>query len=129
MKNAAIALSSAHDSHNIVMVSDNERDSILALEKLQELTGGIVLVSNGEVIDALQLEVGGIMTDSSAFSVKERLENMEHHAGRLGVNDDIDDPFLSLAFLSLPVIPDLKLTDKGLFDVRNFKLISLEAGE
>lgn len=129
LKNAAIALSIAHDSHNIVMVSDNERDSLIALEKLQEMSGGIVLVSNGKVIDALQLEVGGIMTNSSAMSVKEKLENMENFARKLGVNDDIDDPFLSLAFLSLPVIPDLKVTDKGLFDVRNFKLISLEAGE
>ena len=129
LKNAAIALSVAHDSHNIILVSDNEEDAIIALKKIHEMTGGIVLVSQGKVIDALQLEVGGIMTNSSGEMVKKRLENMEHHARNLGVNDEIDDPFLSLAFMSLPVIPELKVTDKGLFDVRNFRLISLEAGE
>ena len=63
------------------------------------------------------------------MSLKERLEYMDKEARKLGVSKEIDDPFLSLAFLSLPVIPDLKCTDKGLFDVRKFKIIPIEAGE
>lgn len=129
LKNAAIALSIAHDSHNIVIVGDNERDMLVALKKIKEISGGIVLVESGKVYDYLQLEVAGLMTNKSGQYVKEKLERMEKHVRKLGVSDDIDDPFLALAFLSLPVIPDLKCTDKGLFDVRNFKLIPLEAGE
>ena len=129
LKNAAIALSIAHDSHNIVLVTDNEADAKIALSKIKEMTGGIVLVSNGKVLDYLQLEVAGIMTNNTAVSVKKKLESMEKHARALGVSDDIDDPFLSLAFLSLPVVPEIKCTDKGLFDVRKFKIIPLEAGE
>jgi len=129
LKNAAIALSVAHDSHNVVVVGDNERDIRKALETILKIQGGIVLVENGEIFDYLNLEVAGLMTDSPAEHVKEKLEIMEKRARELGVSKDIDDPFLALAFLSLPVIPDLKLTDKGLFDVRNFRIISLEAGE
>lgn len=129
LKNAAIALSIAHDSHNIVLVSDNELDSIIALEKIKEIQGGIVLVHNQKIVDYLQLEVAGIMTNKPGEYVKDKLENLDKEARKLGVSDEIEDPFLSLAFLSLPVIPDLKCTDKGLFDVRKFKIIPLEAGE
>jgi len=129
LKNAAIALSVAHDSHNIIVVGDNELDVLVALKKIDEIQGGIVLVENGKVFDFLRLEVAGLMTDKPAEHVRDKLEIMEKRARELGVSNKIDDPFLSLAFLSLPVIPDLKLTDKGLFDVRKFKIISLEAGE
>lgn len=129
LKNAAIALSIAHDSHNIVLVTDNEKDALVALTKIKEMQGGIVLVSNGIVLDFLRLEVGGIMTNDSAIKVRNTLESLEIHARNLGVSNEIVDPFLSLAFLSLPVVPEIKCTDKGLFDVRNFKLISLEAGD
>lgn len=128
LKNAAIALSVAHDSHNIVVVGDNEQDVTIALKKIKEISGGIVLVSEGKVYDFLPLEVAGLMTDKPAEYVRDKLEHMEEFARKLGVKDDIDDPFLALAFLSLPVIPDIKVTDKGLFDVRNFKIIPLEAG-
>ncbi|XMB72131.1 adenine deaminase [Mycoplasmatota bacterium WC30] len=129
LKNAAIALSIAHDSHNVIVVGDNEKDVIIALNKIKEMTGGIVLVSGGKIIDSLILEVAGLMTDEPATHVKEKLEHMEEKAREFGVSEDIVDPFLSLGFLSLPVIPDIKCTDKGLFDVRNFKIIPLEAGE
>ncbi|XFA98936.1 adenine deaminase [Candidatus Izemoplasma sp. B36] len=129
LKNAAIALSIAHDSHNIVLVSDNETDSLVALKKIKEMTGGIVLVSKGKILGSLQLEVGGIMTNGSAIKVRDDLENLEKQIRNLGVSEEIVDPFLSLAFLSLPVVPEIKVTDLGLFDVRNFKLITLEAGD
>lgn len=129
LKNAAIALSIAHDSHNVIVVGDNEIDISLAIKKIEEIKGGIVLVENGKVYDFLSLEIAGIMTNKPAKFVKEKLENMEQKARELGVQDDIDDPYLVLAFLSLPVVPDLKCTDKGLFDVRNFRIITLEAGK
>ncbi|MBN2540858.1 MAG: adenine deaminase [Bacilli bacterium] len=129
LKHAAIALSVAHDSHNVIVVGDNEMDIRVALKAIKEINGGIVLVEQGKVYDALPLEVAGLMTDKSGEFVKEKLEHMEKRARQLGVAKEIDDPFLVLAFLSLPVIPDLKCTDKGLFDVRRFKLIPLEAGE
>lgn len=129
LKNAAIALSIAHDSHNVVVVGDNELDVSVAIKKIQEIQGGIVLVKNGEVFDSLNLEVAGIMTNKDAIHVREKLENMEMEVRKLGVKDDIDDPFLVLAFLSLPVVPDIKCTDMGLFDVRKFKIITIEAGE
>lgn len=69
------------------------------------------------------------MTNKPGEYVKDKLEHMEKKVREMGVSKEIDDPFLSLAFLSLPVIPDIKITDKGLFDVVNFKIIPLEAGE
>ncbi|OQX93370.1 MAG: adenine deaminase [Bacteroidetes bacterium] len=129
LKKGAIALSVAHDSHNVVVVGDNETDVLVALEKIKEITGGIVLVENGKVYDFLQLEVAGLMTNKPGEYVKDKLEHMEKKVREMGVSKEIDDPFLSLAFLSLPVIPDIKITDKGLFDVVNFKIIPLEAGE
>ncbi len=129
LRHAAIALSVAHDSHNVVVVGDNENDILIALQTIKEIQGGIVLVENGAVFDYLQLEVAGLMTDQSGEFVSEKLERLEKRARELGVKNEIDDPFLVLAFLSLPVIPDLKCTDKGLFDVRKFKIIPLEAGE
>jgi len=128
LKNAAIALSIAHDSHNVIAVGDNEKDILLAVKKIEEIQGGIVLVENGKVYNYLSLEVAGLMTNHPAKHVKEKLDVMEEKARELGVQDNIDDPYLVLAFLSLPVVPDIKCTDKGLFDVRNFKIISLEAG-
>jgi adenine deaminase len=129
LKNAAIALSIAHDSHNVIVVGDNETDVSVAIQKIQEIQGGIVLVRDGIVFDYLELEIAGIMTNKHAPYVREKLENMEKEIRKLGVKEEIDDPFLVLAFLSLPVIPDIKCTDKGLFDVRKFKIISIEAGE
>ncbi len=129
LKNAAIALSVAHDSHNIVVVGNNEHDIYVALNKMNEIQGGIVLVKDGQVLDYLRLEVAGLMTNKSGEYVKEKLEKIEEMARKLGVEEDIEDPFMALAFLSLPVIPDIKCTDKGLFDVLNFRIIPLEAGD
>lgn len=128
LKNAAIALSIAHDSHNVICISDNETDALTAIRKIKEINGGIVLASQGKVIDYLRLEVAGLMTNQPALHVKQKLEAMDKAARALGVSDEVDDPFLSLAFLSLPVIPEIKCTDRGLFDVLHFKLIPIEAG-
>ncbi len=127
LKNGAVAMTIAHDSHNLVIISDNDEDMLIAAKKIKEIQGGIVLVHNHEVYDYLQLEVGGIMTENDYKQVEAKLSRMESFSRKMGIHEDIDDPFLSLAFLSLPVIPDLKVTDFGLFDVKKFKIIPLEA--
>jgi len=129
LKNGAIALTIAHDSHNLICIGDNDSDMLKAIDELIRLQGGICLVKNHQIVDSLQLEVGGVMTSKSAEFVDSVLQKMEKEIRKMGVKDDITDPFLNLAFLSLPVIPSLKLTDKGLFDVDQFKLIPIEAGE
>jgi len=127
LKNGAVAMTIAHDSHNLVIISDNDEDMLIAAKKIKEIQGGIVLVHNHEVYDYLQLEVAGIITENDYKQVEAKLSRMESFSRKMGIHEDIDDPFLSLAFLSLPVIPDLKVTDFGLFDVNKFKIIPLEA--
>ena len=99
----------------------------LAASKMNEIQGGIVLVKDGKVLHSLQLEVGGIMTNREALVVSESLKLMKTAMKEMGLSKDIDDPFISLAFLALPVIPALKLTDRGLFDVNRFKIVSIES--
>ena len=129
LKNGAVAMTIAHDSHNLILIGDNDADMFTALEEIDRIQGGIVLVRNGEVVDSLQLEFGGIMTNKDVKVVESKIKNMDTILRDMGVNEKVDDPFLSLAFMSLPVIPEIKLTDKGLFDVASFKHISLEVDE
>ena len=125
-KNGALAMTIAHDSHNLIIVGSSDDDMRLAAEKINEIQGGIVLVRNGKVIHFLKLEVGGIMTNAESIVVSESLKYMKKEIKDMGLDQDIDDPFISLAFLALPVIPTLKLTDRGLFDVNQFKIVSIE---
>lgn len=125
LTNGAVALTIAHDSHNIIVVGDNDQDMHVAVRELQRVKGGMTIVSGGEVLNTLQLEVAGLMTGASMESVQAKLEVMEKVALEKGVNKEID-PFLTLAFLALPVIPDLKLTDRGLFDVGKFAFVPIE---
>ncbi len=127
LKNGAIAMTIAHDSHNIIIIGDNDRSMEVALDAVVKYQGGIVLVEHDQVVEALQLEIAGIMTTSDVKTVSSKLLSMTQKANQMGLNDAIDDPFISLAFLSLPVIPALKLTDCGLFDVETFKHIPIEA--
>jgi len=84
------------------------------------------LVRDGKVMYSLKLEVGGIMTNAESIVVSESLKSMKREIKDMGLDRDIDDPFISLAFLALPVIPSLKLTDRGLFDVDQFKIVAIE---
>ena len=126
LKNGALAMTIAHDSHNLIMVGSNDLDMKVAAQKIQEIQGGIVLVQNGVVSEFLELEVGGIMTTQSETIVQETLLRMKRKIQKMGLNPQVDDPFISLAFLALPVIPKLKLTDRGLFDVELFKIVPIE---
>lgn len=126
IKNGAVALSIAHDSHNLIVIGDNDEDMKIAMKHIEKIQGGVALVNNGKVINSLTLEVGGLMTNQDVKVIEESISSMDKYVRGMGVNKNVDDPFLTLAFLSLPVIPELKLTDKGLFDTSVFNLVSLE---
>lgn len=124
IKNGAIAQTIAHDSHNIVCIGDNDRDMVIAIDHIKEKQGGIVVVKEGEIVGELHLPLGGLMSTLSAKEVTGQLNKLITVAYDLGINKEVD-PFLTLAFLALPVIPEIKITDKGLFDVGQFKHISI----
>jgi adenine deaminase len=123
LKNGAIGSSVAHDSHNIVIVGTNDRDIFKTVEVIQSMRGGLAVVSNGRVFASLPLPIAGLMSETSVARVKLQLEVL-HRASRT-IGCKLPDPFMTLSFLSLPVIPELKITDKGLVDVNQFKLVPL----
>ena len=127
MKEGAIALSIAHDSHNIIVVGVNDDDMELAVEELINQGGGIVLVKDKEVIESMPMEIGGLMSNESGEWVDKKLTNIHKMAHEnLSVSETVE-PVMTLCFMSLAVIPELKLTDMGLFDVTQFKFIPIEA--
>lgn len=126
IKGGAIAMSIAHDSHNIIVVGDNDTDMVCAVEELIRLGGGVTMVKSGKVLDSLPLPIAGLMTDETGVYVNKMLNSMHKVAlEELHVNPDVD-PFMTLCFMALPVIPAVKLTDVGLFDVMRFKFIPIE---
>ncbi|GAA0714597.1 adenine deaminase [Paraclostridium ghonii] len=125
LKNGAIASTVAHDSHNIIVVGDNDEDIINAVDEIKRIGGGLAISSNNEILDSLSLPIAGLMSDKDINYVSEKLENMLSIAyEKLNVSKDIE-PFMTLAFLALPVIPHIKITDRGLFDVDNFKFMKI----
>lgn len=125
IQGGAIAQTIGHDSHNMIVVGDNAPDMIRAVNLLVEQAGGIVLVKEGKKLAGLPLEIGGLMTDKPLTEVDERAADL-YQAAREQMNiPETVDPFVALSFMSLPVIPALKLTTKGLFDVVSFKHIPL----
>lgn len=126
LKNGAVAMTISHDSHNLIIIGDNDKDMKIAMKEIERIQGGITLVNNGKIVDSIRLEVAGLMTNTDVKEIEAKLKFMEEAARKMGLNKEVDDAFLSLAFMSLPVIPELKLTDMGLFDVKEFKLVSLE---
>ncbi len=129
IENGAIGSTIAHDSHNILVVGDNDQDILKVIKELEKIGGGITIVSNGAVLKSLPLEIGGIMTSGDIHNTNSTLkEMMQISYDLLKVNPKID-PFMTLAFMALPVIPKLKLTDIGLFDVEEFNFIDIESVE
>ncbi|MDD3114118.1 MAG: adenine deaminase [Anaerovibrio sp.] len=124
LKRGALASTVAHDSHNLIVVGTNDTDMLTAVKELQRMGGGICIVENGQLTDALPLPVGGLMTNEPAEAVAKKQEEIIARAREMGV-PEFYSPFLTLAFLSLPVIPSLKLTNRGLVDVDSFKFISV----
>jgi len=123
LKRGAIGSSVAHDSHNVVIVGTNDQDMIKAAGVIQAMKGGLVVILNGRVLASLPLPIAGLMSDASVDRVNLRLEALHRAAKNLGCR--IPDPFMVLSFLSLPVIPELKITDKGLVDVNQFEFVPL----
>jgi len=123
LKKGAIGSSVAHDSHNLVIVGTNDQDILKAAEVIQAMSGGLVAVLDGRVLASLPLPIAGLMSEASVAQVNLQLEALHHAAKNLGC--EIPDPFMTLSFLSLPVIPELKITDKGLVDVNQFKFVPL----
>jgi adenine deaminase len=121
----AIASSVGHDSHNLIVVGTNTRDMRAAFAALAESGGGFCVVRDGAVQSRLALPMGGLMTNQSPEKVTESLKSLHHASQSTGCI--LPEPFLQLAFLSLPVIPSLKLTDKGLVDVDRFEMIDVRA--
>lgn len=125
LKNGAIATSVAHDSHNIVVVGDNDDDMLVALADVAAMGGGFTLCSAGKVLAHLPLPIGGLMSDRSADEVARQMAHLLAVAReQLGVNAEIQ-PLMTLVFMTLPVIPALKLTSTGLFDVGSFELVDI----
>ena len=126
IKEGAVALSVAHDSHNIIVVGVSDEEMAFAAEALKEQSGGVVRVKDGKVIDSMPMPIAGLMSDQSAEWVDAKLTALHEKAYEvLGVNDDVE-PVMTLCFMSLAVIPELKLTDEGLFDVTKFAFIDVE---
>ena len=109
-----MATSVSHDSHNIIVVGTSEDDCAAAANRVVELNGGIVVWDQGKSVAEVPLAIAGIMSDESLTSVNEKLEFAKAH--ELGVNPGID-PFMTLSFMALPVIPSLRITTRGVFDV------------
>ncbi|MDF2636979.1 MAG: Adenine deaminase [Pelosinus sp.] len=124
MHAGAIASTVAHDSHNVVVIGASDSDMIMAVQELARIKGGIAIVNKGKVLGSLALPLAGLMADQDIHIVHDQLDSLHNIAYELGVNACYD-PFMTLAFMSLPVIPALKLTDKGLVDVNNFGVLEV----
>lgn len=125
LKRGALASTVGHDSHNLIVIGTNDEDMLAAVQELQRIGGGICIAEDGQISGVLPLPVGGLMTNEPALMVAKQQAEMIALAREMGV-PEFYSPFLTLAFLSLPVIPSLKLTDRGLVDVDSFKFIPLE---
>jgi len=121
LKRGALASSIAHDSHNIVAVGASDEDILAAVKEVERLHGGLVVAADGKVMDSLALPIAGLLSDKPLGVVVDKLEKLEQLARSLGT--PLKSPFATLSFLALPVIPELRLTDRGLVDVNQFKLI------
>lgn len=127
IKEGAVALSVAHDSHNIIVVGVSDEEMEFAVNSLIKQEGGIVLVKEGKVIESMPMPIAGLMSDQSGEWVDQKLTDIHAKAyEELGISGDVE-PVMTLCFMSLAVIPEVKLTDMGLFDVTTFSFIPVEA--
>ena len=122
IKNGAIASTVAHDSHNIVVVGDNDRDMELAVQELIKVQGGYTIIEKGSVVDTLPLVIMGLISDKPYEEVNKKLKKMINYSRKMGINEKID-PFINLSFMALPVIPELRVTSRGIYDVVEDKFL------
>ncbi|MBW2206261.1 MAG: adenine deaminase, partial [Deltaproteobacteria bacterium] len=123
LQGGAIASSVAHDSHNVIVVGTNDRDMCHAAETLRDMGGGMVAVRSETTLAKVPLQVAGLMSVESVDVLVKQLNTLEQEVASLGCS--ISDPFMRLSFLALPVIPQLRLTDRGLVDVDAFDFVPL----
>ena len=126
LKKGAIASSVSHDSHNIVVIGTHDGDMYTAAVQVVKMQGGIVAALNGQVLEALPLPVAGLMSDRSAEFVREKQKRLNEIAKMLG--SKLSDPFMAMSFLTLPPIPEIRITDRGLIDAVKFKVVPLFCG-
>ncbi len=124
LKHGAFATSVAHDSHNIIVAGENDKDMLLAIAQIEAMGGGIAITKNGKVLGSLALPYGGLMTNKPITETAETLLGL-HKIAKEENGVSVSDPFMTLAFMSLPVIPKLKITDRGLVDVDKFDFVPL----
>ncbi len=125
LKRGAIACTVAHDSHNIIVVGANDSDMLAAAREAAKRGGGLTAVADGRTLAGVPLPIAGLMSDKPIQEVRDSLEKVVHAAHELGCS--LENPFATLSFMALTPIPELKLTDQGLFDSLNFKFVSLFA--
>lgn len=122
----AMATTVGHDSHNLIVAGDNDADMLIAIDALEECGGGYVVVSEGRVLAKLALPVAGLMSDAPLDEILRHQQALLQAAAQLGISNT-SDPFITLSFVALPVIPDVRLTDMGMFDVTNMQFINRPA--
>ncbi|MGC9364350.1 MAG: adenine deaminase [Fidelibacterota bacterium] len=125
LQGGALASTVAHDSHNIIVIGTDDRDMLFAVKEIQRMGGGQLVVKDQKVLAALPLPIAGLMSDRPLLEVRAAMDKVNEKARELGCS--LENPFMTLSFLALPVIPELKLTDKGLVDVTKFDFIPLFA--
>jgi adenine deaminase len=123
IQKGAIASSVAHDSHNLLILAKDEREFAFAAKTMEQIGGGMIVTENNRVLAKMALPIAGLMTYEDADTVAGQEKDLAKAAKDLGIA--LTSPFMTLSFLALPVIPHLKLTDKGLFDVTKFDFTSL----
>jgi len=123
LKWGALASSVAHDSHNIIVAGATDEDMLAAVEEVVRMRGGLAAVGRGQTLAALPLPIAGLMSDRSTLEVNRAMKDLLGVVSEMG--SPLEDPFMTLSFLALPVIPTLKLTDKGLVNVMQFKHVPL----
>jgi len=123
LQRGAFGSTVAHDAHNVVVLGVDDQDMAACAMRLSEIGGGVVIAEGGRVVEELPLPVAGLMSDRPLAEVHERLRSMEDRLSAMGVT--VSSPFMTLSFLALSVIPELKITDRGLIDVGRFELVPL----
>lgn len=122
IRGGAIASSVSHDSHNIIAIGDNDADILLAVKELERTHGGYTVVENGKVFETLELPIMGLISDRSYTYVSKKVRRMTAKAHKMGVPEDME-PFITLSFMALPVIPEIRCTPRGVFSVTDWKLL------
>jgi len=123
IRGGAIASSVSHDSHNIIVIGDNDEDILIAVRELERTHGGYTVVENGEVFDTLELPIMGLISDRSYSYVSKKVRRMTAKAHKMGVPKDME-PFITLSFMALPVIPEIRCTPRGIFSVSEWKMLT-----